>query len=55
MCFAYVIKQAKLEKVPERVRSVSKLATSSPAQAQKHISKQNVRENKVEGGGMTRV
>lgn len=43
--FAYVIKWAKLEKVPERVRSIRKLATSMQAQAQKHISKQNVGEN----------
>lgn len=47
--FAYVIKWAKLEKVPERVRSIRKLATSTQAQAQKHISKQNVGENKVGG------
>lgn len=38
--------RAKLEKVPERVRSTRKLATAMQAPAQKHLSKQNVGKNK---------
>lgn len=48
--FAYVIKWAKLEKVPERVRSIRKLAMSMPSSSTKHISKQNGGETRGVGG-----